>query len=531
MIKQTPEQKLKHLDKLKGSEERNNFETLWQAGADFCNPENSDIRRDSGKGERRNLRRITDVGIEARRRFATGMFSYAIGTGKFFTFRTDDKELMDNEEVGRWFNDVDRVTMSELKESNFDAEVLQGFGELSYIGTTNTFSEWYDGRLNFKTQHISQYWIDVDARGRVDYVFVEFEFNAKQMITEFGEDNVPDFITEAYNSSSTEEFVVVQCCGKNHDYKEDSINPLHREFVSEYIMRKGNEVIRTDGYDTFPFSVARLYKARNEVYGRSCYMECSKTISLHNDERITLIRGAKNRADPPWVEAADSRTRHMRNNEVSKVIYDPTSLGGAPVQMDMKNDVGITIEMLKMDEETIFKAFYIPAFNPLLDQQNMTATETMQRIDIGLAEVSPPLAKWQAEYATPLLERVFDILNRKDRYPKMPDILEGRKFKIDYVSKASLALKQLEVYGAMDSWEKATIVGQFRPEILDNFNVDELANLFMESNNVSNAIDMTTDDVAVIRKIRSDKAEKQQQVENMPVVADAALKASQVEVE
>lgn len=530
-MKMTNEQHLKHLDALKTSEERSNFESLWQAGADFCNPDNSDIQTVSAKGQRRKVTRVTDVGIEARRRFATGMYSYAIGSGRFFSFRTEDSKLMDNEMVARWFNEVDRITHTELKRSNFDAEILQSFGELSYIGTTSTFSEWYEGRLNFKTQHISQFWIDVDARGVVNKVFVEFPLTAQQIVDEFGDDKLPDEVKRALAQHTREEFHVVQVCFRNPDFVPDSIMPKEREYISKYILRKGAVELRIDGYDEFPFATGRLYKAKNEMYGRSCYMEAAQTISLHNDERATLIRGAKNRADPPWIEAADSRTRHIRTNGISRVVYDASALGGPPVQMDIKSDVGITEAMLEMDKEFIFRAFYIPAFNPLLDQKNMTAFETSQRIDIGLSEITPPLAKWQSEYASPLLERVYGILNRKGKYPDMPEMLEGKPFKIEYISKASLALRQIELFGVMSTYERSAMIAQYRPDVMDNFDVDEMVKLSAEVDNVPNAVLLPSEDVADIREMRAQQAQQQQMIENIPAIADGAFKASQIEGE
>jgi hypothetical protein len=520
---------LKQLDSLKSSEERQNFQTLWQPGAEFCNPENSDINTVSGKGQRRRITRITDVGIEARRGFATGMYAWAIGDGEFFRYDVDDRELSKMDEVKRWFSDVNHTTMSYMNASNFPAEVLQQFGELSYIGTSATFTEWYNGGLNFKTQHISQFWIDVDARGMVNKMFVEIPLNASQIIDEFGEENAGDDIRRAAKAGSRDEFCVVQICYKNPNHKPESILPEDREFLSNYVLRKGTLELRVDGYDTFPFAISRLYKAKNEMYGRSCYMECSKSISLNNDQETTIIRGGKNRADPPWVEAADSRTRHIRTNGTSRVIYDASALGGPPVQMDMKNDVGINIEMLGRTDDRVQKAFLMDAFNPLLDQRNMTKAEMNTRMGIGLSKVTPPLNKWHSEYASPLFERVFDILNKKGKYPEMPEVLEGKKFKMTYISKAALALKEMELNSTQALIESTLTVAEADPTILDNINFDESVRLAADAYNVPNSVIRSEKEVKAMRKQRADAQAQQQEIDNAPALADSALKVSQIE--
>jgi len=232
-------QLIKRLNGLKETEERHNFETLWQAGAEYCNPANSDIQTISAKGQRRLLSRVTDVGIEARRGFATGMYSWAIGDGEFFKYSPADKELKDNEEVQRWFTDVNQITLDELKGSNFDAEILQLFGEMSYIGTSATFIEWYNGRLNFRTQHISQFWIDVDSRGMVNVVFTEIPMSARQMVGEFGSDNVPDEINNAIKTESKEDFPIVSATMENKDYDPDSLAQEKRKYITLCATNKG----------------------------------------------------------------------------------------------------------------------------------------------------------------------------------------------------------------------------------------------------------------------------------------------------
>jgi hypothetical protein len=522
---------LKRLDMLKSSEERQNFETLWQAGAEFCNPENSDIQTVSAKGQRRRITRITDVGIESRRGFETGMYAWAIGDGEFVRAEVDDEELMNRDVVKRWLNASNKTFISEIFKSNFDTEILQGFGELSYIGTAGTFSEWFEGGLNYKTQHISQMWFDVDARGRVNVVFVEIPLNARQIIDEFGADNVPERILKSEQNSENTSFNVVQCCMKNPHHDPESILQEHREYISTYMLREGEAHLRTDGYSTFPFSIARLYKAKNEMYGRSCYMESSQTISLHNDERYTLIRGAKNRADPPWIEAADSNTRHIRTNSISRVIYDPSAMGGPPQQMDIKSDVGITLEMLQMDRQFVERAFYIDVFNPILDQKNMTAYETRQRMIIGLARLTSALKKWQAEYAIPLFSRSWDLCAMKGKFPDMPEELEGKEIKFNFLSRASLALKEIEAMGILDVIEKSMAVAEVNPDILDNINFDEVIRILAEVNNVPNSVLRSKAEVEEMREARAQAQAKQQQIDNMPAIADGMYKASQMEGE
>jgi len=232
---------LKHLKALKNSEERLNAEKNWQSGAEFCNPPNSDITSVSSKGSRKSVARVTDVGIKARRKFASNLFGYKIGGSRFFEYRVKDRTLRDNENVKRWLSDVNNITYQEIMSSNFPNQVYLGYSELSYIGTTAMFIEKGDDRaLNFKTQNIAKTYVDVDSKGMVDTVFMVLPFTARQIEQEFGETDLPDKVKTALDNASMEEFDVIHCVKKNPDYKAGSLNPKKRKYYGSYMLQCGN---------------------------------------------------------------------------------------------------------------------------------------------------------------------------------------------------------------------------------------------------------------------------------------------------
>lgn len=524
--------------KLSSDPERLNFETQWQNGADMCNPADSDIKREQTGGGRKVPKRVTDVCIEACRTFMKGMYSFSVGTGSFFNVTINDHDLLKKAEVKAWLAECTRRMLYELRGSNFEAEAMQTFFEMGYIGTALTASEWLDGGLNFRTQHISQYWISVDAKNRVNKVFCMKQLTADQIDEEYYLGEIPspfpkpDEIADAVSSGmGNKMFDVIQACCKNPNFKAKSLLPEEKRFISTYYLRGLKKPLLIDGHDTFPFHTARLYKSKNETYGRSCFMDCEKTAYLLNDERITIIRGGKNRADPPWIEAADARTRHIRTNEIHKVIYDPTSLGGAPVQADIKGDVGITERMIEIDTEIIDRAFYKNSFNPLLGLKNMSATEAIERLNMGLSETTPMAVKWYREYLVGLLRRSYGLLDQKGRLPEPPDSLNGTKLEFEFVSKAALALLQLESYGVMEAYEKIALISDRQPEVLDNVNVDAMANIITDAANVTTLMLNSEKEVKSTRAVRAQQQADAKELEAAPVVADAASKLAGINPE
>ena len=523
----------KRLSTLQGSSERLNFEERWQIGADYCNPNDSDIKRHKTQGQRRVPSRVTDVGIQSNRKFMRGMYSFAVGSGVFFGMRAADRELRNAEGHNKYFGDVAQTMLYYLRSSNFDAEVMRCFYNLGHIGTGITWSEYLDQGLNFLTQHISRTWLDFDAKDRIRRTFVEKDLDAEAIMDEFFDDGpnnqfpVPQKVKDAAaNPSNDTDITIVQATFKNRTYIKDSIRPDERRYVSVYYMRDTKEPLRVDGHKTFPFHVGRLYKGANENYGRSCFDDCEKTVSLLNDERLTLIRGAKLRADPPWMEAGDSRTRHIKTNAVHKIIYDPTALGGPPQQANIKSDVGITVEMIALDTKIVEDAFYVSSFNPLLGLKNMTATESMERLNLGLSDTAPITTQWYYEYLQPLLRRVYVLLDDKGKFPRPPAFLEGKPFEFEFTSKAALALKQIETYGMMATWDNARTISEGgRPDVMDNYDVDTMARISAEASNVDNLILVDEKVKKGIREGRAAADDHKRKVEEAVMLADASNKA------
>ena len=527
---------LKHRTALKTSTERTNAEQNWQSGAEFCNPPNSDITNISAKGGRKTVARVTDTGIKARRKFASNMYGYKIGGSRFFEFRVKNRNLSDNESVKRWLNDVNDITYREIMSSNFPNQVYLGYSELSYIGTTAMFIEkGVDRALNFKTQNIAKTYVDVDSKGYVDTVFVDMPFTARQIEQEFPDADLPEKVKQALDTASLEEFNVIHCIKKNPDYEAGSLNPKKRKYMGLYLLECQNDkptMLRHDGYDEFPMSVGRLHRTHGEIYGRGCFTEVWSSLNLNNDQNVTLIRSAQLKAEPDWLEPAGSNMRRIRSQGMSKIIYDPTAAFGAkPEQLTIKNDVGITEGMIQKSEEAILDGFFVNAFNPLQGaEREMTLGETMQRMDLGLLEISPVLYSLR-EYDNAIMHRVFGILLRGGYYPDVPaelaDMDSTEILDVEYTSKAALALKQLQLLGVQQTIEQIGMVGQVKPDVWDNFDEDEYVRFSAETNNMPNSMLVPTKEVEKTRAIRAEQQKQQQMMASAPMMADAANKLNE----
>jgi len=162
-----------------------------------------------------------------------------------------------------------------------------------------------------------------------------------------------------------------------------------------------------------------------------------------------------------------------------------------PEQLNVKDNVAVSDHMIALKNEEIEDAFFIPLFNPLINRVNMTATESTQRMNIALQNLVPAIGRLTHEYMTPMFIRIYNVLLRQGVYPEMPNVLKelGESSPvIGFNSKATMAIKQLEIAGIYQTLENVLFLSQADPSVLDNYDLDEVARITGEANSVPNTI-------------------------------------------
>jgi hypothetical protein len=256
-------------------------------------------------------------------------------------------------------------------------------------------------------------------------------------------------------------------------------------------------------------------------------MEVGATLPMVNDMESTRIRSAERVASPPWLSPNDGSVRRISNDQGSIIYWNAGNPMSKPEQLQVRDNPMVNDDMISKKEEEILEAFYVPLFNPLHDKQNMTATETGERLNLSLQFLTPAVNRLNRYFVRPALDRAFGIMLRAKKFPELqiPE-LDGVKLDFDLVGKASLAARQIELYGTMTALEQIGLVGQVKPEIWDNVNADETARFIQEVNMVPVALQASEEEVAQVREERRAAMEAQQQAEQSQVMSDAYSKTT-----
>ena len=181
--------------------------------------------------------------------------------------------------------------------------------------------------------------------------------------------------------------------------------------------------------------------------------------------------------------------------------------------------------MIEKKEQEILDAFYVPLFNPLHNKQNMTAFESAERLNLSLQFLTPAVNRLNKYFVTPILERAFGIMLRNGMFRELEiEELSGAKLEFDLVGKASIASRQIELFGTMTAMNQMMQIAQYKPEILDNVNADKTARFIQEVNMVPVDLQLSEEEVASIREAREEAAMMQQQAMATQAMSDAYVK-------
>ncbi|MBE9571438.1 MAG: head-tail connector protein [Proteobacteria bacterium] len=413
---------------------------------------------------------------------------------KWFSFKAKDNEVNEDYGVRQWLQSATDRMHEELAESNFGLEVFQLFLTLSSIGTPCMYEEAGErNSLNFRTKHISEFYIAENKDGLVDTLFSPFSYTSRQAVQHFGIDNVGEGIKKAYEAEKFEEsFKFLHATYPREDYDKSKRDNVNMPFASVYVDIKDEKIISESGYKEFPFMVPRWMKASGEIYARSPSSMAMADIRMLNQMSYTIIRAGQKEVDPP-VNAPASMEGRVNLKPRAINFYENESRDRVePIKSGGNLTIGMELEDQRRD--LINRVYFVDLFLALSSAtKQMTIPEVQERLQEKLIVLAPILGRLQSELFDPLLYRSFELCKRGGVFGEIdedenlidaPEALRGQPLEVEYTSKLARAMKMTEVGSFSSAMEIIGSLSQAFPDIFDNVDYDDAARGIMERHGV-----------------------------------------------
>ncbi|HCI6186983.1 TPA: phage tail protein [Klebsiella variicola subsp. variicola] len=519
--------------------DRSSFDPHWRELSDFINPRGSrflvtDVNRD----DRRNTKIVDPTATLAARTLSSGMMSGITSPARpWFKLATPDPDMMDYGPVKLWLEVVQRRMNEVFNKSNIYQSLPLLYASLGNY-STGAMAVLEDDSDVIRTMMfpIGSYYMANSARGSVDTCFRKFSMTVRQLVMEFGLNNVSDSVKGMWYSGNYESWIeVIHAVYPNIDRDTAKLNSKNKPVKSVYYEVGGDsdKLLRESGFDEFPIMAPRWEVNGEDVYGSSCpgmiALGQVKALQLEQKRKSQLIDKATN---PPMVGPSS-----LRNQRVSLLPGDITYIdqvtgqdGFKPAYLVNPNTADLLAD-IQDTRQIINSAYFVDLFMMLqnINTRSMPVEAVIEMKEEKLLMLGPVLERLNDECLNPLIDRTFSIMARKNLLPPPPDVLQGMPLRIEYISVMAQAQKSIGLSSLSSTVGFIGQLAQAKPEALDKLNVDQAIDAFAEMSGVSPTVIVPQEQVEQVREQRAQQQQQQQMVAMGMAVAQGAKTLSEAQ--
>ena len=520
--------------------DRGTWDVLWQQIADYVMPRKSQVTTKKTEGVEGFTDDIYDMTvIRSNMTLAAGQLNYVTpATDRWFAFEPpEEMKAQGGDAAARWYQLCTEIAFRELARSNFYLEIHELFLDRGGFGTSIIFAE--EGKrvtLKFENWEVGTYSIAEDDEGVVDTVFREFELTCRQAVQKFGIEHVGESVQKCYEerkpTSLDKKFTFIHAIYPRADDQRapGKIDGPNKPIASVYVNVTDKVCVRNAGYDEAPAAVSRFLKWGKSPYGYSPSIEALPTVRQVNFIEKQMDALAELAAFPR-ILIPDGLEGDVDLRSGGVTVFDPNNVNAVPKEWATQGRYDIGLQRVQAKQKQIEEAFHVTLFKMFAEREKqMTAREVIERVQEKLVQFSPTFARMTTELLNPLLERVFGILFRANKFPEPPEEVfvvtpEGVSLplpQVAYTSKIALAIKALENQSFLQFVEIVAPLVQVDPSVMDAINTDKAMKGL--ARNLSLPVDWmrTDEEIAAMRQQRQEAQQAQAQAEQAKLVAGAA---------
>lgn len=474
-------------------------------------------------GNKKHTKIINGSANEALRILAAGMHSGVTSPSRpWFALGLDDESLAEVASVREWLHDARNVLLSIFAKSNFYNSMHAMYKELGSFGIAACIEEEdFNTVVRFVPLTIGEYRITLDSRQRPNGLYRTLAMNARQMIEEFGKENVTHKVVEAFERGNTEtNFFITHIIERNKTYNpnmKDSVKG--KQYTSiwyEDICEDEEKVLREGGFNEIPFVAPRWEVAAGDTYGDCPGMDALADIKMLQTMEEKKLKALNKMVDPPLNAPTSMKDKGGVTIVAGGVNYSESTSGNnavTPTYLVRPDLQDLAFETDRV-EKRIKRFFYSDLFLALIGEtKTMTATEVAKRLEEKLLMLGPVIERLQIELHEPIINRTFAIATRMGVMPPAPPELLGKDVKVTYISQLAQAQKVIGVSPINEVANFVAGLAQIEPSVIDKFDADECVDQFLEAVGAPPKIVRSDDEVAQMRQAKAQQAAQQMQLQ------------------
>jgi hypothetical protein len=508
---------------------------LWQEVADYTFPERSNIQVTRHPSQQRTLKMLDSTAMHAKNLLAASMQGALTSSAfQWFGLRIRGIELSRDHQVNKLLEWCAADMYDAIEESNFQSESHELYLDLPVFGTAGMIVNERAPSLTTPPGSIvctamspGKFNIDENEEGRVDTVFRKFKLSARAAVQAY-EVCGRQIMAAVDGNRAAERFEFIHAIYPRTDVRIGSSRPLpatKMPYASITIDVSGQCVVRESGYERLPVMVPRWSKDSDETWGTG-----PGIVSLPDVKTLNKAVELKLKA---WAKVVDPPIKARHQGVVGQVrLFN----GGITYVRDMDaiaplSELGGRLDIADMEEEKkrghIRQIYYVDQLQ-LQQGPQMTAYEVQVRYELMQRVLGPTMGRTNVEYLNPFIERVFWIrLNASEKNSAYRQLeawckKNGKILDIEYEGPLAKAQRVQESIAVQRTFQLVLPLAQQKPDIMDNFDLDEATVLISESNGLPARVLRDPKKRDEIRAARTAAMEQKNQQDSTLVSSEAA---------
>lgn len=518
---QISEDGLDRLETIKQSliTDRKAQEEPWKDVSRYINPLLDEWDNDQPPSRRNRSRRMADIynneGMKASNKLADGIMSYAFNRGdSWFRLENEDGTKSTNP-GGDFLQLAEDWYYRQLSRSNFYDEGRTMVKMCADYGTGIMIRE--DDKRHgcpvFRALHVKSSYLTQDRFGAADGLMYYSWVPPEEVVREFGKDNVPIAIKTAAENKSTDEVKIWHYVLPFNKYDIDIKGRERRgdrEYFSLFIadcdrkkaMRMGTFRIRPfyawqwsrnlDG-SVWGTDSPGLIEISNIMQAQGMGKDWMRGIQLLFRPPIKATKGLEGKID--FTPSGVTYLSQGQDFAPLRTIGDPSALMEGMARID------------KSIAESYMTEFFLVLTQNIERMKTATEVEGLQNEQAAM--LSAFYGRMINQFLEPSLEDGIEneiISGRLDIPPRM----QGKSINIDMISPlAQLQKRKLRLATTDQAMREIIGIAQIKPDVLDNFSLDEYARVIAETYNMNKKIVV---DLIDVERIRAARAQAQQEM-------------------
>ncbi len=519
--------------------ERSTWLPAWRKLSEYLSPETGRfLTQDRNRAGKVTFGSIKDnTGQRALRILAAGMMAGMTSPARpWFRLVTPDSALNERKPVKRWLDDVAVLMREVFARSNTYRALHSMYHELGVFGTASSLilADYRDVLRHYPAT-AGEYCLALDARQEIATFYRQFDMTVEQMLGEFGREAVSQTVRNLADAGNLDAWVTVVHAVEPRKVRDasrrDSVN---MPYASRYIElgAADDKVLRESGFKSFPCVAPRWHALGGDIYGTGPGWMALGDVKQLQHEQIRKAEGIDYLTKPPLQLPAALRNAESNLLPGGLTYVDvASSQSGIRSAFDTRIDLSHLLTDIQDVRARVDRVFYADLFLMLANdtRSGITATEVAERHEEKLLMLGPVMERLHNEMLMPLIEAAFSRMAEAKILPPPPQEMVGMDLTIEFVSTMAQAQRAIGLAAVDRLLGTVSSLAQIKPEALDKIDADAVVDGYADAMGVDPDYIVGSEQVALIRKQRAEKAAAAEQAAMMQQTAQTLQTASQAD--